>query len=65
MNFDEMKEKATDFAEEHSDKVEEGLDKAGEQAKERFGHEDQVDSATEKAGEYLTGGGDGGEEQGQ
>jgi hypothetical protein len=53
MNFDEMKEKATDFAQEHSDKVKDAADKAGDAAKERFGHDDQVDSATEKVEGFL------------
>jgi hypothetical protein len=59
VSFDEMKEKATNFAQEHSDKVQEGTEKAGDAAKERFGHDKQVDSATEKAEDFL--GGDKGE----
>ena len=31
------------FADEHDDKVDQGLEKAGEAAGEKFGHSDQID----------------------
>jgi antitoxin protein of toxin-antitoxin system len=45
------------MADQHDDKVDEGLDKAGDAAGAKFGHEDQIDKATDKAQE-RTGDGD-------
>ncbi|NMH97257.1 antitoxin [Pseudonocardia acidicola] len=51
-------DKAKDLLGQHDDKVDEGLDKAGDLAKQRFaGHDDQIDTAVGKAKE-ATGGGD-------
>jgi hypothetical protein len=49
MNFDEIKDKLVD----QKDKVEEGLDKAGDFVKGKFGHDDQVDQGVDKAKDYL------------
>lgn len=56
MNFDEMKNKAMDAAREHKDQVGEGVDKAAEAAKGKFGHEDQVDKLKDKAKDFMSGG---------
>lgn len=56
MNFDELKEKATNAAKEHKDQIGEGLDKAAEAAKGKFGHEEQVDQVKDKAKEFMSGG---------
>ncbi len=37
------------------DKVEQGMDKAGDAAKDKFGHEDQVDQAVEKGKGFVGG----------
>ncbi|MFC4944060.1 antitoxin [Pseudonocardia sp. GCM10023141] len=51
-------DKAKELLNQHDDKVDQGLDKAGEMAKGRFaGHEDQIDGLTGKA-KGMTGGGD-------
>lgn len=67
INFDEMKNKAQDMLGKHSDKVEQGVDKASEAAKGKFGdHSDKIDNATGKAKEFLNkdkGGGAGGDPQ--
>ena len=55
MGFGDFKDKLQNLGEEHGDKVEQGMDKAGDMAKEKFGHEDQVDQAVEK-GKGLFGG---------
>ncbi|AEA27313.1 hypothetical protein GCM10023403_39630 [Pseudonocardia benzenivorans] len=51
-------DKAKEMLGQHDDKVDQGLDKAGDLAKERFaGHDDQIDGAVGKAKE-ATGEGD-------
>jgi hypothetical protein len=50
-------DRAKDMASQHDDKVDQGLDKAGETAKDRFGHDEQVDSAVDQA-QQRTGEGD-------
>jgi len=59
--FDEMKDKATEAASENSDKVEAGLDKAGEAASKVTGgkFDDKIESGKESVSNYL-----GGEESG-
>jgi MT0933-like antitoxin protein len=39
------------MAEEHDEQVDEGLEKAGNAAGDRFGHEEQIDKAVDKAQE--------------
>ncbi|WP_031466898.1 antitoxin [Sciscionella sediminilitoris] len=67
MEFGDLANKAKEFAGEHGDKVEQGLDKAGEFAKEKFGHEEQIDKGLDKAKDFLGGqgeqGGQGGEQR--
>ena len=48
INFDELKNKASDLVEKHGEKIEEGVEKAGEFAKKKFGHDDQVDKVVDK-----------------
>lgn len=53
MNFEDIKNKAKEALGKNPDKAESGVDKAGEYAKDRYGHDQQVDSATEKAKGYI------------
>jgi hypothetical protein len=53
MNFDELKDKALDFAGDHEKEVNEGLDKAADLIGDKVGHEDQVDSAVNKIKGFL------------
>ncbi|EME60176.1 antitoxin [Amycolatopsis decaplanina] len=54
INFDELKNKATDALREHNDKIEGGLDKAADFAKSKFsGHDSQIDSGVEKAKGFI------------
>lgn len=53
INFDELKNKAGDLLNQHGDKIEDGLDKAAEFAKQRFGHEEQIDSVVGKAKDLI------------
>lgn len=48
INFDDLKNKAADLAEKHGEKIEQGVEKAGEFAKNKFGHEEQVDKVVDK-----------------
>jgi hypothetical protein len=48
INFDELKDKAADLVEKHGDKIEDGVEKAGDFAKKRFGHDEQVDGVVDK-----------------
>lgn len=48
INFDDLKNKAADLVEKHGDKIEQGVEKAGEFAKDRFGHDEQVDKVVDK-----------------
>jgi F0F1-type ATP synthase membrane subunit b/b' len=52
-DFDDLKK----FADEHDKQVDEGLQKAGDQASQRFGHQEQVEKAVNEAQE-RTGSGD-------
>ncbi|QGK68328.1 antitoxin [Allosaccharopolyspora coralli] len=61
MGFGDFKDKAQNMGKEHGDKISQGMDKIGEKAKEKFGHEDKIDQAMEK-GKDMFGGGSQGEE---
>ncbi|WP_158852392.1 antitoxin [Saccharothrix deserti] len=56
MNFDEIKNKASELLEENHETVDAGIDQAAEFVAGRFGHEDQVKSVAEKAKDFLPGG---------
>ena len=45
------------FADEHDKQVDEGLEKAGDAAGKRYGHQDQIDKAVDEA-QQRTGSGD-------
>ncbi|HEV7864904.1 MAG TPA: antitoxin [Acidimicrobiia bacterium] len=48
--MDNMRDKAQDAAGEHGDKLDEGMDKAGDMAKEKTGgkHDDKIDQGVER-----------------
>lgn len=51
-------DKAKDMLNQHDDKVDQALDKAGEAAKRRFaGHDEQIDGLVDRA-QDMTGAGD-------
>ena len=56
MNFDEIRNKASELLEEHHEKVDAGIDRAAEFLAGKFGHEDQVKSVAEQAKDILPGG---------
>ena len=60
MDFGSMAEKAKDLLGKNDDKVDQALDKAGEIAKGKFaGHDEQIDSLTQKGKDYDFSGGEG------
>ncbi|SHE70084.1 antitoxin [Streptoalloteichus hindustanus] len=59
MNFDELKKAAEGLLQQHGDKVEMAVEKVGELAKERFGHEEQIDQGVQKIKDLIPDGNDG------
>ncbi len=56
MDFDSLKDKAEQLASEHSDQVEQGLDKAADFAKDKVdGHDGEIDAGVDKAKDFLGG----------
>ena len=55
--FDNMRDKAEDFAGDHPDQVDEGVEKAGDFVDDKTGdkYSDQIDQGQEKAGDYIDG----------
>ena len=53
--LDDMKDKARDLAEEHGDKIKDGLEKAAEFVDEKTGgkHSDKIDKGVEKGRETI------------
>ena len=53
--MDNMKDKAQDAMGEHGDKIDEGMDKAGDAAKEKTGgqHDDKIDSGVERGKQAI------------
>jgi hypothetical protein len=56
MNFDEIKNKAMDLAQENHEQVDKGVDAAADFVAGKFGHDEQVDSVAEKIKDILPGG---------
>ena len=58
MGFSDFVNKAKNLADQHDEQVDQGLDRAGDEANKRLaGHESQVDGAVDRAKQY-TGAGD-------
>ncbi|ATE52010.1 antitoxin [Actinosynnema pretiosum] len=55
MNFDEIKNKATELLEQHHETVEKGIDQAADFISDRLGHQEQVHSVAKKAKDALPG----------
>ncbi|RKT84138.1 MT0933-like antitoxin protein [Saccharopolyspora antimicrobica] len=53
MGLGDFKDRLQDAGREHGDKIEQGLDAAADKAKEKFGHEEQIDQAVAKGKEFL------------
>lgn len=48
IDFENLKNKAQDLVDKHGDKIEQGVEKAGEFAKGKFGHHDKVDQVVDR-----------------
>jgi hypothetical protein len=55
IDFGDLTNKAKDLVEKHGDKIEDGVEKAGDFAKKRFGHEEQVDKVVDKIQDAVPG----------
>lgn len=55
VDFDELRRKAEDAAENNADKIDAGIDKAADFLGEKFGHGDQIDKAADKLKDALPG----------
>jgi hypothetical protein len=53
IDFDNLKNKAEDLLKDHGDKVEQGVEKAGDFAKRKFGHEETVDKVVDKIQDMI------------
>ena len=55
IDFDNLKNKAEDLLEQHGDKIEAGVAKAGDFAKGKVGHEQTVDKIVDKVQDLIPG----------
>jgi hypothetical protein len=55
IDFENLKKQAEGLLEQHGDKIEEGVEKAGDFAKERFGHDETVDKVVDKVQDLIPG----------
>ncbi|GAA4294542.1 antitoxin [Actinokineospora soli] len=53
IDFNELKQKAEGLVEQHGDKIEDGVEKAGEFVKGKFGHAEQVDQVVDKIQDMI------------
>lgn len=55
-NLGAAADRAKEFASEHGDQIEQGVDKAADMAKEKFGHDEQIDKVVDKIDDAIPGG---------
>jgi hypothetical protein len=55
IDFENLKKKAEGLVDQHGDKIEEGVEKAGEFAKNKFGHDETVDKVVDKVQDLIPG----------
>lgn len=53
IDFNKLKSQAEGLLEQHGDKIEDGVEKAGEFVKGKFGHEQQVDQVVDKIQDFI------------
>jgi hypothetical protein len=53
IDFENLKNKAEDLLEQHGEKIEQGVEKAGEFAKSKLGHEETVDKVVDKIQDII------------
>ncbi|MDQ3404840.1 MAG: antitoxin [Actinomycetota bacterium] len=55
IDFNELKNKAAGLVEQHGDKIESGVEKAGGFVKGKVGHDEQVDAVVDKIQDLIPG----------
>ena len=58
IDFDNLRDKAEEFAKQHPDQIDRGIDKAAEVAGKKYGHGQQIEQVADKLEQMLTGGDD-------
>ena len=58
VDFDSLRDKAENLAEEHAEQIDDAIDKAADFLGNKVGHEAQVDQGAEKLKSFLPGGED-------
>lgn len=58
VDFDGLRDKAENLAEEHGEQVDTGIDKAADFGGDKFGHADQIDQGADKLKDMIPGGDD-------
>ncbi|GAA3024954.1 antitoxin [Actinokineospora globicatena] len=53
IDFNQLKQQAESLVEQHGDKIEQGVEQAGEFVKGKFGHESQVDAVVDKIQDLI------------
>ncbi|GGS17569.1 antitoxin [Actinokineospora fastidiosa] len=53
IDFNELKKRAEGLAEQHGDKIDSAAEKAGEFAKRKFGHDEQIDQAVDRIQQWT------------
>ncbi|GAA2988889.1 antitoxin [Actinokineospora diospyrosa] len=53
IDFNQLRQQAESLVEQHGDKIEQGVEKAGELVKGKFGHESQVDAVVDKIQDLI------------
>ena len=53
IDFDGLKNKAEDLLEEHGEKIEQGVEKAGDFVKSKLGHDETVDKVVDKIQDFI------------
>jgi len=56
MDLDGLKDKALDFAKDHGEQGEQGVEKSADLAEKKFGHEEQIDKVVDKVKDVIPGG---------
>lgn len=55
IDFDNLRHEAEEFAEQHSDQIDRGIDKAAQMAGKKYGHGQEIEQAADKLEEMLQG----------
>jgi hypothetical protein len=55
IDFDNLREKAEELAQQHADQIDKGIDEAARMAGKKYGHGQQFEQAADKLEEMVTG----------